>query len=248
MDNEQHKSCILLYGRKDESKKESSRRPGCMLAVPEIYKFLLFEEPRIISRSKIIRMSDIENRDLFELMSKKQYKNCVCIGMDHSSTTSMIGEYCQDPIDLLVFDAHIDFDSNEKGMNWSVLSDIKDKVRNCLLIGARDMNNTKNLPASWKIIYDIEKPTIIEEYILKFLNKAKRLYINVDFDVITPTEFPGVSYPECGGITVREMIRYIKICIQQDKNVVFDFVEFNPMVEKATSLNVIKRFINTIIQ
>jgi arginase len=52
------------------------------------------------------------------------------------------------------------------------------------------------------------------------------LYISIDLDGIDPSEAPGVSHPEPGGLTVREVLA---IVFKQDSRIVgADIVELNP--------------------
>ncbi len=56
------------------------------------------------------------------------------------------------------------------------------------------------------------------------------LYISIDLDGIDPAEAPGVSHPEPGGLTVREVLAVLR---RQTAPVVgADIVELNPRFDQ----------------
>jgi arginase len=57
------------------------------------------------------------------------------------------------------------------------------------------------------------------------------LYISVDLDGIDPSEAPGVSHPEPGGLTLRELLSVIR---RQTAPIIgADIVELNPMCDRG---------------
>lgn len=52
-------------------------------------------------------------------------------------------------------------------------------------------------------------------------------YLSLDFDVLDPAHAPGVSHPEPGGLTTRELLRIVQ-AIPRGRLVAADLVEFNP--------------------
>ncbi len=61
------------------------------------------------------------------------------------------------------------------------------------------------------------------------------IYISLDLDVLDPSVAPGVSNPEPGGLSFRELLEFLTKL--KDKRVVAaDIVEFNPLVDHRTGV------------
>ncbi|NHK29902.1 MAG: arginase family protein [Asgard group archaeon] len=79
-----------------------------------------------------------------------------------------------------------------------------------------------------------------------FMNeiKAKSLYISLDIDVLDPAFAPGVSVPEPGGLSTRELFYIIENLASKTK--CFEIVEVNPELDQnnATSLVACKSIFN----
>ena len=56
------------------------------------------------------------------------------------------------------------------------------------------------------------------------------LYISLDLDGIDPSEAPGVSHPEPGGLTTREVLAVLRS--QSARVVGADLVEYNPRFDQ----------------
>ena len=57
----------------------------------------------------------------------------------------------------------------------------------------------------------------------------ENIYFSLDIDVLDPAFAPGVSVPEPGGITTRELIEVIKLLAKKIK--CFELVEVNPQLD-----------------
>ncbi len=63
----------------------------------------------------------------------------------------------------------------------------------------------------------------------------KRIYISLDMDVLDPSVAPGVSNPEPGGLSFRELLDFL-MSLKGKDIVAADLVELNPLVDHRTGV------------
>lgn len=174
-------------------------------------------------------------------------------GGDHSTTSYIYEHLLEDnEIPVIVFDAHIDkSDEDITGYyNWNVLTKLNRVIPEGLVLGVRHYYSDIENPSNFRIIDDIEcsNPNDIDSVVFNFASKYRTIYLSIDFDAINPIEFPGVGFPEPGGIWVRDIIRVIRILKKKKIQIICDFVEYNPMIEKKRSAAIILRLIEELRQ
>ncbi|MHA1212985.1 MAG: arginase family protein [Candidatus Heimdallarchaeota archaeon] len=76
----------------------------------------------------------------------------------------------------------------------------------------------------------------IEKKLSEIAAKHNSLYVSLDIDVLDPAFAPGVSVPEPGGLSTRELISIIRLLAKKIK--CFELVEVNPTkdINDITSL------------
>ncbi|MHA1155147.1 MAG: agmatinase [Candidatus Heimdallarchaeota archaeon] len=184
----------------------------------------------------------------------------VILGGDHSialGTTKGFVTSNQKLDAIIWIDAHLDlmneFPENNKNSRATVLKRIIEQKliqpENVYFIGIRGHNlgweeveyakqNKMKILSASEVNDDSKRNKFIEE----ILRKHKNLYVSLDIDVLDPAFAPGVSVPEPGGITTRELF---EITMKLAKGIrCFEVVEVNPQLDinsitSKTAANVI---------
>jgi agmatinase len=156
------------------------------------------------------------------------------LGGDHSVTWPILEAiHAQHgPVDILHFDAHpdiyADFESNPRS-HASPFARIMEAglARRLVQVGIRTMNRHCRVQAER---YGVEVVPLADftPDIVPLLDGP--LYISLDLDGIDPSEAPGVSHPEPGGLTVRQVLAVLR---RQTAPIVgADIVEYNPRFDQ----------------
>jgi agmatinase len=162
-------------------------------------------------------------------LSKKN--KVISIGGDHSITYPIIEAYSNyyESLNILHFDAHPDLYNNFDNNPYSHASPFarimeKSLVKRLVQIGIRTLNNHQREQVEKFNVEVIEMKDFSSNLSLKFDGP---LYISLDIDGLDPAFAPGVSHPEPGGLTTRNIINIIN---ELEGNVVGgDIVEYNPI-------------------
>lgn len=227
-----------------------------------------------IHQKNFLDIGNIETVDNFydkhsEIVQKALSKNAIpiSIGGDHSvalSTAKGIAKAKKKIDGIIWFDAHLDlmneFPEGANKTRATVLRRIIEleiiEPQNIYFIGVRghnlgweevefvNKNKMKYLSA-----FDLSDQKKTEGFIEGIISKCKNLYVSVDIDVLDPAFAPGVSVPEPGGITSRELFKLIKQIAS--KTICLDLVEYNPLkdfndITAKTACKIIYHFIDSL--
>jgi agmatinase len=192
----------------------------------------------------------IMTKQVSQILGKKALP--LIVGGDHSialGTASGI-MHSNQPIDGIVWiDAHLDlmneYPHGNKNTRATVLRRIYEldqfKQKKYYFIGSRGHNlgvEEINFVKSNKMEVLEAKNIIDYESIDKFLKQIKEnnLYVSLDMDVLDPAYAPGVSVPEPGGLSTRELFYILNKLASKIK--CFEIVEVNPKrdINNITSL------------
>jgi arginase len=152
------------------------------------------------------------------------------LGGDHSVTWPILEAVnaSHGPVDILHFDAHpdlyADFDNNPRS-HASPFARIMEAglARRLVQVGVRTLNWHCHSQADK---YGVEIIPMADFTPDKVPVLTGPLYISLDLDGIDPSEAPGVSHPEPGGLTVREVLAVLR---RQTAPIIgADIVEYNP--------------------
>ena len=180
---------------------------------------------------------NIENQDkVFELISDTIQKElmdnkyCISIGGDHSITYPILSAYNKffPKINIVHFDAHPDLYENFEDNPFSHASPFARIMENKLAksltqIGIRTMNDHQQKQVTLYGVNVIHMNQFSTDIQLRF---SEPVYISIDLDGLDPAFAPGVSHPEPGGLSTRELIKTIS---NIDADIVgADIVEYNP--------------------
>ncbi len=158
----------------------------------------------------------------------------LCIGGDHAVSLPVVTALARvhGPLHILHFDAHPDIYHDFEGNPRSHASPFARIWENgcCashVQIGIRTMNRHCREQAQKFGITVLPMAGFTPESVPIL---SGPLYISIDMDGIDPSEAPGVSHPEPGGLTVRELLA---VLARQSAPIVgADIVEFNPRFDQ----------------
>ncbi len=164
-------------------------------------------------------------------------KKTICIGGEHLISYPIVKAYKKKYKDLVVIhlDAHSDLANSFRGEKFShatVMRRIAELVgfENLYQLGIRSMvREDKLLPKRKEnmCMFNLSKS---EEYLNKI--KDKPIYVSIDLDVLDPAYFPGTGTPEPGGVTFKELLKFILLL--KDFHVVgADVVELSPHYDQS---------------
>jgi len=191
------------------------------------------------SASSLTDLGDLnfsEDTDAFSLIEStihaalKQDTRLFSLGGDHSITYPILKAYASNHQQLTIvqLDAHPDlyneFDDNRFSHACPFARIMEENLAQHLLqIGIRGMNAHQKEQAEKFKVESIDMRAWQKKPSLKIKGPV---YLSLDMDVLDPAYAPGVSHPEAGGMTTREVINIIQ---ELPAPVVgADLVEYNP--------------------
>ena len=177
-----------------------------------------------------------EDTDAFALIEStvhaalKQGTRLLCLGGDHSITYPILRGYAStyDQLTIVQLDAHPDLYEEFEGNRFSHACPfariMEDQLAKRLVqIGIRGMNTHQLEQARRYHVNTIDMRAWQKNPALKIKGP---LYLSLDMDVLDPAYAPGVSHPEGGGLTTREVVEIIQNL--PGPIVGADLVEYNP--------------------
>ena len=207
----------------------------------------------------LIKLMDSDNefdkiKDSIEgVLNNRNYP--ISIGGDHSITYPIIAGYHKfyPKVNILHFDAHPDLYENFENDPFSHASPFARIMENNLAneliqIGIRTMTNHQKDQVDKYKIKVITMNEFSSDMVLKFDDP---IYISIDLDGLDPAFAPGVSHPEPGGLSTRDMI---KIISNIDGEVIGgDIVEYNPKrdinnITAVTAAKLLKELMGKILK
>lgn len=159
----------------------------------------------------------------------------ISLGGDHAVTYPIVKAFSGKYRDLTIlqFDAHADLYDIYQGSRYSHACPFarimeEDLAGRLVQIGIRTLNRTQREQAKR---FRVEILEMKDWRVGCDLNLAGPVYISLDLDAFDPAFAPGVSHPEPGGFTPRQVIDFL-LALKADV-VGADIVEFNPRRDVA---------------
>jgi arginase len=154
------------------------------------------------------------------------------LGGDHSVTYPVLRAFqgCADPFTILHFDAHGDLYDEFEGDRYSHACPfarvMEEKLASRLIqVGVRTLTPHQRAQSA-RFGTEMYGADRWREAIPAVSSVRGPLYVSLDIDVLEPMLAPGISHPEPGGLTVREVLDVLSAI---DTPVVgADVVEYNP--------------------
>ena len=165
----------------------------------------------------------------------------VALGGDHSITYPILHavHHTLGRVDVLHFDAHPDlypvFEGNRYSHACPFARSFEDGLIGRLVqVGIRSQNPTLRAMAER---YNVEQFTMREWAGPPRLSFERPVYISLDLDGLDPAFAPGVSHPEPGGLSVRDVIATLQK--MEGRVVAGDLVEYNPDADATGGTGVV---------
>jgi agmatinase len=166
------------------------------------------------------------------------------LGGDHSITYPSIRAFAEhyNELSILQLDAHPDLYDSYDGNRYSHASPFarimeENLAKRLVQIGIRTMNPHQKSQAER---FNVEIIHARDWRMDKFPVFQGPVYLSIDLDVLDTAFAPGVSHPEPGGLTTRDIISIIQTL--KPTVVGCDLVEYNPRrdIEQITGVTVVK--------
>jgi len=192
----------------------------------------IFDAGDVPVRSGIAMLNEIE--DFIGNLLRQNFRP-ISLGGDHAVTHPIVKAFARKYPDLsiLQFDAHPDLYDIYQGNRSShacPFARIMEEglAKRLLQVGIRTLNRPQREQARRFGVEVVEMKDWREG---RDLNLSGPIYLSFDLDAFDPTFAPGVSHPEPGGFTSRQVID-ILLALEADL-VGADIVEFNPRRDVA---------------
>lgn len=229
------------------SDKNSSFLKGSSKAPPLIMKEFFSESSNLFTESGInldqksifkyngcLRLKNYN--DEYEQVKKDLYdelennNRCISIGGDHSITYPIISAYSHfyKKLNILHFDAHPDLYHSFENNPFSHASTFarimgNNLVKNLTQVGIRTMNTHQKDQAEKYNVHVIHMAQFDSTMQFDFDGP---IYISIDLDALDPAFAPGVSHPEPGGLSTRDILNTLSKV--NGEIIGGDIVEYNP--------------------
>ena len=199
-----------------------------------------------------LAIEEIRNKAQNEL---EKGNNLISIGGDHSITFPLIQAHSTQykTLNILHFDAHPDLYNNFENNPFSHASPFARIMENNLVkrlvqVGVRTLNDHQREQANKFGVEVIEMKDFNSDLSFEFTGPV---YISLDIDGLDPAFAPGVSHPEPGGLTTRNIINIIH-SLKGDV-IGGDIVEYNPIKDindmtAITAAKLLKEIIGKIMK
>ena len=166
----------------------------------------------------------------------------VVVGGDHSITFPIVrGLRRFTPLDIVHFDAHLDYTHDVQGVLQSHGSPMRrcrelPFVSHITSVGVRSARRKPYEEArrdSTLIITTNRFRELGPLGVVDLIPRADNLYITIDIDVMDPSQAPGTGTPEVGGLFYHEMRECLAALIDASNLVAFDMVEVAPPYDSS---------------
>ena len=161
----------------------------------------------------------------------------VILGGDHAITFPAVAGLAQfAPLDIVHFDAHLDYSHHYHGAMLTHGSPIRRchelaHVGNVTSIGIRSARRApyeEAISAGNRIITARQFHEMGPEAVAESIPTGPNLYVTFDVDALDPTQAPGTGTPEVGGLFYEETRRCLTTLVNRANLVAFDVVEVAP--------------------
>lgn len=166
----------------------------------------------------------------------------VIVGGDHSITFPAVRGFDRfNPLDIVHFDAHIDFSHELQGTFYHHGCPIRrcfdlPFVRNITSVGirmAREEVYADAIQKGVKVITTEQFRAMGPQATIDQIPEGENIYLTVDVDVMDPVQIPGTGTPAPGGLYYFEMRDALIALTKKGKIVGVDFVEVAPPYDQS---------------
>ena len=166
----------------------------------------------------------------------------VVVGGDHAITFPAVRGFSKfSPLNLVHFDAHLDYTHDVQGVFHTHGSPIRrcrelPFVKHITSVGIRtarrkpyqESQEDGNLVITTKRFHQLGPRAVVD-----LIPQGENLYITLDIDVMEPSQAPGTGTPEIGGLGYQEIRECLAELVARDNLVGFDLVEVAPPYDSS---------------
>ena len=166
----------------------------------------------------------------------------VVVGGDHAITFPAVRGFSKfSPLNLVHFDAHLDYTHDVQGAFHTHGSPIRrcrelPFVNHITSVGIRtarrkpyqESQEDGNLVITTKRFHQLGPRAVVD-----LIPQGENLYITFDIDVMEPSQAPGTGTPEIGGLGYQEIRECLAELVARDNLVGFDLVEVAPPYDSS---------------
>ena len=161
----------------------------------------------------------------------------VILGGDHAITFPVVAGLSRfAPLDIVHFDAHLDYSHHYHGATLSHGSPIRrcSELAHVGSITSVGIRSVRRAPYEDAIAHGNAIITARQfreqgpEAVAESIPVGSNLYVTFDVDVLDPTQAPGTGTPEVGGLFYEECRRCLTVLVNRSNLVAFDVVEVAP--------------------
>ncbi len=226
------------------------------VSVAEVFFKVNFENKELV---KIIKNNIEETNKIISKKIKKELEEneeIISVTGDHSNSYPLMKEFVKKNPEgkIVIFDAHPDVEvSTESVSHEDYLRNLIENEgvnpKNVYLFGLRTFSRTEfeyliEKGINFWTISDILKDIDGLREVLKSISGY--IYLSLDIDVLDPDYAPGTHYTEWCGLSIEELIEFVKII--KDKVVCGDICEYyKPKDKDDVTLNNVLKLIDNFI-
>lgn len=235
----------------------NTRIPGTELGFNVFYKNHYLERNTYFPRENLVVLKKVNHEKVDDKVIQRINDHIqtgeatLFIGGSHATTAYIYENILREKdIPILIFDAHNDKgNTTETFYNWNVIDFLEKHVSDGCVLGYRYKHDMMTLSEqfTYKLDIDLINAEKVENFIIDWCKDKDIIYVSIDLDVLSPTEFPGVGFPVAGGISVTRLMLYISMLKKYSNKIIWDIVEYNPLIEQKVSELVIERLLMSIL-
>lgn len=169
----------------------------------------------------------------------------VALGGDHTISYPVVRAF-DGPIHVIHFDAHLDYDPEYLGMNYTngrpfrMIHELS-QVTGLTQVGIRSLRNMKSdyddaIAAGSRIVPMSELRRLGPTGIADLVPADAKCYISMDVDALDASLVPGCVSAEPNGMSYAELRDCFGAIAARNEVVGFDFVEVNPVLDVSTGV------------
>lgn len=168
----------------------------------------------------------------------------VFVGGDHSISYPLLRAYADEAeLHVVQFDAHLDFSDERNGTKLSNSSPFRRAFEGGARLGGRTVIGLRGMRADAEAVaasrnmgHDLVHADEVHDSLADVsdrLPEGKRVYLSFDVDVMDPSELPGTSSPEPGGLSFRQVKALLAAVVGRSELVGFDLTELAPDLDPS---------------
>ena len=162
------------------------------------------------------------------------------LGGDHSVSLPVVRGLSDRPLGVLQFDAHLDYGDEFGGARYTsstVMRRVRElsQVKSLIHAGIRGLRTLATTLSETQqdgnAVVSASRLSARPDALIEQLDGNLEWYVSVDLDVLDPSQAPGVSSPEPGGLAFSHLAAALATLRRRLRVVGCDVVELNPLVD-----------------